>query len=190
MKQYFNQGVVVPVTNFPLNINSEKGRSFLAPVNKDIQPLYYPSDTNYSSPPMSGGGAISSNATHGPLIAPDSLTYYGSHTFGIPLHHQAHHQPHMNYSSTLLGNSQPNSGNFSDHQQAANSLFMRYVKSKIVKKIKTDQIPQTVADKYIDIYKELIDKEAQRKKEEQEFLKRQRGFGVTVVNGVGYQNQS
>jgi len=42
----------------------------------------------------------------------------------------------------------------------ANSLFMKYVKSKIVKKIRTEQIPQQVADKYIDIYKELIDKEA------------------------------
>lgn len=100
--------------------------------------------------------------TSGPLLAPDSLTYYGSHTFGIPLHQQGHHPPHMNYSSTLLGNSQPTTkgNNFSEHQQAANSLFMRYVKSKIVKKIKTEQIPQTVADKYIDIYKELIDKEA------------------------------
>jgi hypothetical protein len=37
---------------------------------------------------------------------------------------------------------------------------MKYVKSKLVKKIKTDQIPQQIADKYIDIYKELIDKEA------------------------------
>lgn len=61
---------------------------------------------------------------------------------------------------------------------------MKYVKSKIVKKIKTDQIPQQVADKYIDIYKELIDKEAQRKQDEQDFLRRQRGAGTQGAYGV------
>jgi hypothetical protein len=40
---------------------------------------------------------------------------------------------------------------------------MRYVKSKLVKKIKTDQMPMPVADKYIDIYKELIEKEAHKR---------------------------
>lgn len=40
---------------------------------------------------------------------------------------------------------------------------MKYVKSKFAKKAKAENnhhIPQQITDKYIDIYKELIDKEA------------------------------
>jgi len=36
---------------------------------------------------------------------------------------------------------------------------MRYVKQKIVKKMKQESLPQPVADKYLNIYKELIEKE-------------------------------
>lgn len=39
---------------------------------------------------------------------------------------------------------------------------MRYVKSKIVKKMKQDSIPSSVADKYLNIYKELIERERKK----------------------------
>jgi len=53
---------------------------------------------------------------------------------------------------------------------------MRYVKQKLVKKIKTEQMPVQVADKYLDIYKELIEKEAERKAEEAQLMKQ---YGMT-----------
>ncbi len=50
------------------------------------------------------------------------------------------------------------------NQSSQSSLFMRYVKQKIVKKMKQDSIPQQVADKYLNIYKELIEKEQNKLK--------------------------
>lgn len=42
-----------------------------------------------------------------------------------------------------------------------------------------------MADKYIDIYRELIDKEAQRKQEEQEYLKKHPGLVSANAAGIG-----
>ena len=43
--------------------------------------------------------------------------------------------------------------------ESVSSLFMKYVKNKLVQKLKDDQLPNLIADKYLEIYKELIDQE-------------------------------
>ncbi|CDW74793.1 zinc carboxypeptidase family protein [Stylonychia lemnae] len=70
--------------------------------------------------------------------------------------------------------------------ESASSLFMRYVKQKLVKKIKTDQMPIQVADKYLDIYRELIEKEAQKRNQESIF---QRNLNSNKIQG-GARNKS
>lgn len=39
------------------------------------------------------------------------------------------------------------------------SLFMKYVKSKIVKKIQDEHLPTQIASKYLDIYQKLVQRE-------------------------------
>eukprot|EP00347_Sterkiella_histriomuscorum_P022485 403338316 len=62
------------------------------------------------------------------------------------------------------------------NNESASSLFMRYVKQKLVKKIKTDQMPLQIADKYIDIYKELVEKESQKRNQDMIFQRNQVGI--------------